>query len=183
MVGFCRLADRLNLRLHDSPVGVTPLPIPSPHTWAELRVRVGESNALDAGFELVSVAEDLTTTIRLGSGEILAGKPGDYFAGPLAGTSRPQLVSASYQTAPPSPCASQLGLEGPAAYGWAFDQHTAGANSNARQAHQPAVAIPAPYRSVRAAAGRVRASGPLLLVRRPATSLRANEKSVSRLKA
>ena len=80
-----------------SRVDVTPLPTPSPHHWAELRVRVGEANASDAGFQLVSVAEDMTTTIRLDSGQLLSGRPGDYFAAPLAGASRPRLVSASHQ--------------------------------------------------------------------------------------
>lgn len=80
------------------PVEVTPLPSPSPQHWAELRVRVGEPKASDAGFELLSVAKDLTATIRLDSGQVLSGKPGDHFAGPLYGLSAPQLISASHQT-------------------------------------------------------------------------------------
>jgi hypothetical protein len=66
--------------------------------WAELRVRVGDRQDSDTGFELLSVAKDLTTKIHLDSGEVLTGKPGDYFDVPKYGRSRPKLVSASYRT-------------------------------------------------------------------------------------
>ena len=76
-----------------SPVDVTPLPPPS---WTEGRFRVGETTR--CGFELVSVAEDLTATIRLDSGDRLSCKPGEHFDGPGAGGWRLQLFSACYQT-------------------------------------------------------------------------------------
>ncbi len=45
--------------------------------------------------ELLSVANDQTTRIRTGRGEILTGRPGDYFASPGLGASGLQLVTAS----------------------------------------------------------------------------------------
>ena len=47
---------------------------------------------------LVSIADDLTTTIRLSSGEDLSGKPGDYFSCSQFGKSGLQLESASHET-------------------------------------------------------------------------------------
>ena len=76
---------------------VAPACKPSPHMLAELTVRVGEPREPDSGFELLSVAEDLTARIRLDTGEVLSGRPGHYFAGPMHGAHRPQLRSASYK--------------------------------------------------------------------------------------
>jgi hypothetical protein len=63
------------------------------HVTATETVRVGEPTEM--GFELLSVAKDGTTAIRLDSGKVLSVKPGDTF-GPTRWGS-PRLLSASYR--------------------------------------------------------------------------------------
>jgi hypothetical protein len=64
-----------------------------PHVTATATFQVGE--ATDMGFVVLSVAEDRTTTLRLDTGETLAGRPGETLA-PIRGRS-PRLVSASHR--------------------------------------------------------------------------------------
>ena len=58
----------------------------------EMRLSVKQPLDADSKIQLVSIADDQTTTIRLSSGEQLSGKPGDDFSPAL------HLVSASPQS-------------------------------------------------------------------------------------
>jgi|CZKV01.1.fsa_nt_gi hypothetical protein len=63
-------------------------------------IHLSAKQPLDANskIQLVTVADDLTTTIRLSSGEMLSGKPSDYFRCDQFGNSGLQLLSASHET-------------------------------------------------------------------------------------
>ncbi len=64
-------------------VTVTPLPTSYLHS-AEVRLRLGQPKDPEIKFELISVADNLKTTIRLETGELLTARPGEYYGAPLA---------------------------------------------------------------------------------------------------
>jgi len=64
----------------------------------EIHLSIRQPIDSDIKIRLVSIADDSTTTIRLSSGEVLSGKPEDYFSCGQFGSSGLQLVSASHGT-------------------------------------------------------------------------------------